>query len=73
MSTIALARPHPRLSALIHRIAELIAGCRDGLALAERYHALSALSHSELAKLGLTRADISRVVATGTAIIRPTR
>jgi uncharacterized protein YjiS (DUF1127 family) len=45
--------------------AELWAGAADGLNMQAHYDRLSRLSKSELAQLGLTRDDISRVVVRG--------
>jgi hypothetical protein len=44
---------------------DIIAGSRDGLAMQDRYEALSRLSDWELAQRGLTRADFPRLVVTG--------
>jgi hypothetical protein len=63
MSTsLCLRQCRPQVIASI--VSDYVAGARDGLAMARRYDALSALPASHLARLGLTRADISRVVAT---------
>jgi hypothetical protein len=40
-------------------------GIREGLQMADAYHAYSRMSDAELARHGLTRADISRAVALG--------
>lgn len=45
--------------------ADLVAGARDGLAIEARYRALSRRSTPDLAKLGLTRADIARAALRG--------
>lgn len=45
--------------------AELVAGARDGLEIEARYRALSRRSTPDLAKLGLTRADIARAALRG--------
>ena len=61
-ASLCLRQCHPQVIASI--VSDYVAGARDGLAMARRYDALSALPASRLARLGLTRADISRVVAT---------
>lgn len=45
--------------------ATLVAGARDGLEIEARYRALSRRSTPDLAKLGLTRADIARAALRG--------
>jgi hypothetical protein len=45
--------------------ADLVAGARDGLAIEARYRALSQRSTPDLAKLGLTRADIAQAALRG--------
>jgi hypothetical protein len=51
--------------AFFRSIAQLIAGCQDGLAMQARYNTLSALSSTDLARLGLTRGDIPRMTQEG--------
>jgi uncharacterized protein YjiS (DUF1127 family) len=59
----SFARQAPRLHALWRSIAEFFAGIQDGMAMAEQYKTLSRLTDGELARRGITRADIPRVVA----------
>jgi uncharacterized protein YjiS (DUF1127 family) len=40
-------------------------GVQDGLDMADRYHALSRMSDDQLARRGLTRADITRAALLG--------
>jgi hypothetical protein len=49
------------LNALVQWMRDIIAGSRDGLAMQDRYEALSRLSDWELSRRGLTRADIPRL------------
>lgn len=46
-------------------VRDVIAGARDGLAMQDRYEALSRRSDRELARHGLTRADIPRLAVHG--------
>jgi hypothetical protein len=46
-------------------VRDVIAGARDGLAMQDRYEALSRLSDRELAKHGLTRDDFPRLAVNG--------
>jgi hypothetical protein len=61
LSQPAFAHQHPFLNALAQLARDIIAGRRDGLALQDRYEALSRLSNRELTQRGLTRADIPRL------------
>ena len=45
--------------------ADLCAGARQGREIEARYHALSQRSTPDLARLGLTRADVARAALTG--------
>ncbi len=45
--------------------AEFLAGAREGLEIERRYDALARKSNPELAKLGVTRADIAQAAVTG--------
>jgi uncharacterized protein YjiS (DUF1127 family) len=65
MSTIAHThRPDgKRLKTLFAAITELFNGLSDGLEMAREYQSLSRLTPTELAQLGIARADIPRVVA----------
>ena len=65
MTTIALShRPHgSRLKAFFTGVAELFDGVSEGLDMAREYQSLERLTPSELAQLGIVRADIPRVVA----------
>jgi hypothetical protein len=46
-------------------VRDIMAGSRDGVAMQDRYEALSRLSNGELARRGLTRADFPRLVVNG--------
>jgi len=54
-------RGGPRLAAIF---ADFIAGAREGRDMQARYDELSRMTPGELKRLGLTREDIARVVAT---------
>jgi hypothetical protein len=61
-------RAHSRTlcrSELAQWMRDIIAGSRDGLAMQDRYEALSRLSDWELARRGLTRADFPRLIVNG--------
>ena len=60
-----LSRGTPWLKAVTRFFADLFAGIREGREMAYRYEALSRLSDAELARRGITRADIPRVAVTG--------
>jgi uncharacterized protein YjiS (DUF1127 family) len=45
--------------------AEFLAGAREGLEMQARYEALARKSNPDLAKLGVTRADIAQAAMTG--------
>jgi hypothetical protein len=60
-ASAATAIQHPFLNAIAQLARDIIAGSRDGLALQDRYEALSRLSNRELTRRGLTRADIPRL------------
>lgn len=45
--------------------AEFLAGAREGLEIEARYHALSRKSSADLAKLGVTRDEISQLALKG--------
>ena len=53
------------LDVLIQALRDIIAGSREGLAMQDRYEELSRLSDWELARRGLTRADIGRLAVNG--------
>lgn len=59
--------PRTVFASLLQMLAAHREGIRTGRSLAARYHALAQMSRSELANRGLTRQDISRVVAAGPA------
>ena len=66
MTTAAL----PRLagsapSRLASYAAQVLEGISEGRRIAARYDVLSGLTNAELARLGLTRQDISRAAVTG--------
>ena len=65
MSNSAIVPETTRSRPIRDSFADLLAGIRDGLDMQARYDALSRLTPLELARLGLSRGDISRVVATG--------
>jgi hypothetical protein len=55
----------PFRNELARWVRDIMAGSRDGLAMQDRYEALSRLSNGELARRGLTRADFPRLVVNG--------
>jgi uncharacterized protein YjiS (DUF1127 family) len=55
----------PRQAGIARHFANVLAGIRDGGAMQDRYTALSRLSNTDLARRGLTRADIMRAVVSG--------
>ena len=56
----------PRRSGVTQHFANVLAGIRDGGDMHARYQELARLSNSDLAKRGLSRADITRAVLAGT-------
>jgi hypothetical protein len=52
-------------AAVVGACADFCAGARQGRDIETRYHALSRRSAPDLARIGLTRADIARVALTG--------
>jgi uncharacterized protein YjiS (DUF1127 family) len=65
MTTLALpslVRRTPRLRRFFGAIGDLLAGIRLARAMAGRYNTLSQLSDAELARRGIAREDIPRVV-----------
>ncbi len=68
MTTLTLPFPSGRGTARtgpLRFFSGLVAGIRDGLALAARYDRLARMSDSELARLGLRREDVPRAALTG--------
>jgi hypothetical protein len=70
MTTLTLPFPSGRGAgtrrfSLLQFLHEFVAGLREGVALANRYEALSNLSDSELARLGLRREDIPQATLAG--------
>ncbi len=68
MTAIALStlsRGASRLTVLARFIGELVAGVREGHAIANRYEELSRLSDAALKARGLVREDVARVAVTG--------
>jgi hypothetical protein len=68
MTTLALpARPRgtARLKRFFGAVSEFLAGIRLARAMAGRYNTLSRLSDTELARHGIAREDIPRVVVNG--------
>ena len=61
----ALAHEYSFLKTMVQLVNDIIVGSRDGLEMQDRYEALSRLSDWELARRGLTRADITRLVVNG--------
>jgi hypothetical protein len=61
----ASVRRHFFLNVLVQALRDIIAGSREGLAMQDRYEELSRLSDWELARRGLTRADIGRLAVNG--------
>jgi hypothetical protein len=68
MSTLVLHAP-TALVTFAHKLGETVKlvfeGIADARVMAERYDALSRLSDAQLARRGLTRADIPQVALTG--------
>jgi hypothetical protein len=62
----ATSRRKSILSAAAKYVGELCAGAREGREIEARYDMLARKPASELRKLGLTRADVSRAAVTGT-------
>jgi len=68
MSTIALSTPRRGPSpfrAIANYLGLIAAGVREGHAIATRYEQLARSSNSDLARLGIARADIPQVAASG--------
>jgi hypothetical protein len=68
MATLVLRAPsaiNSFLHKFAHEIGEFVEGIREAQAIAARYDALSRLSDVELARRGLTRADIPQAALTG--------
>ena len=65
LSQLAFVRRHFFLNVLVQALRDIIAGSREGLAMQDRYEKLSRLSDWELARRGLTRADIGRLAVNG--------
>ena len=57
--------PFLRPSRLLGFAAQIFDGITEGRSIAERYDFLSSLTTAELARLGLSRQDISRAAVTG--------
>ena len=55
----------PRQAGIARHFANVLAGIRDGGAMHDRYTALARLSNADLARRGLTRADVMRAVVKG--------
>jgi hypothetical protein len=51
------------LKSFFRHVGDVVAGIREGLAMAHRYDELASLSDAELAKRGLARADIPQAIA----------
>jgi hypothetical protein len=64
-SDYTLISTSPRRRGIARHVAKVLAGIRDGGEMQARYEQLSHMSDSDLAKRGLTRDDIMRVVLTG--------
>jgi hypothetical protein len=70
MTAIALSsisRSVSSLQAFARFTADIVAGVREGHAIANRYEELSRLSDAALKTRGLVREDIARVAVTGRA------
>jgi hypothetical protein len=52
-------------TAVVDFCADCFAGARDGREIEARYHTLSQLSVHDLARIGLTRADVAQAALTG--------
>ena len=66
MTTLALPSSTRRFSffrGFVSVLSKLIAGARDGHAMARRYEALSRLSDAQLAARGMRREDIPQIAA----------
>jgi uncharacterized protein YjiS (DUF1127 family) len=59
------ARSNSFFSAVAAACAKFLASAREAREIEARYNALARKSSSELARLGLTRADIARAALTG--------
>jgi hypothetical protein len=64
-SDYTLITAPPRRRSMARHVARVLAGIRDGGEMQARYEHLAHMSNSDLAKRGLTRDDIMRVVLTG--------
>ena len=64
-SDYTLITAAPRRRSMARHVARVLAGIRDGGEMQTRYEQLAHMSNSDLAKRGLTRDDIMRVVLTG--------
>ena len=53
------------LTSLRHTVIAFVQDIQDGVDMANRYHTLSHMSDAQLAKRGLTRANLLRVVVLG--------
>jgi uncharacterized protein YjiS (DUF1127 family) len=70
MTTITLfpddtGSERPAVTTFVSSFNEFCEGIRDGQAIEARYRKLSRMSKSELAEIGLTRADIYRAALLG--------
>jgi len=70
MTTITLApddtgSERPTVSTFVSSFNEFCEGVREGQAIEARYRRLSRMTRSELADIGLTRADIHRAALLG--------
>jgi len=65
MSTLSLRRPRPWTSAVVETLTAIVEGIVEGHDIATRYQALSRLSDTELARLGLRRSDVSQAALRG--------
>jgi uncharacterized protein YjiS (DUF1127 family) len=61
----ATSRIDAVFAAVVGFCADFCAGARQGREIEARYDALSRLSTPDLARLGLTRADVARAALTG--------
>jgi hypothetical protein len=64
-SDYTLVTTAPRFRSVAAHFSKVLAGIRDGGEMHARYQELARLSDTDLAKRGLTRADIMHAVLTG--------
>lgn len=65
MSTLILRRSRPWSAAVAETLGAIMQGIVEGHDIATRYKALSRLSDAELARLGLTRQELTQAAIRG--------